>query len=163
MKKLVLALICITGFAFAGNAQEIPENALGLRLGGGNGFGAEFTYQRHLEANNRIQADLGIRSKSDFSAFRVLGLYQWVWQIDRAFNWYAGAGPGIGVLNDKRSHDRRGDDGLYGVIAGNVGIEYHFDIPLQLFVDFRPEFALANYDVFTSFGPDFALGARYRF
>lgn len=48
MKKLILLVIAVIGFAFAGNAQRISENALGLRLGDSDGFGAEISYQRAL-------------------------------------------------------------------------------------------------------------------
>ncbi len=41
MKKIILLVIAVIGFAFAGNAQRISENALGLRLGDSDGFGAE--------------------------------------------------------------------------------------------------------------------------
>ena len=47
---------------------------------------------------------------------------------------------------------------------GDIGIEYNFDIPLQLSLDFRPEI-YSNSGRFRddNFGPDIALGVRYRF
>lgn len=160
MKKLMVLLISILSFGYVSQAQEISPNALGLRFGGGLGYGAEFSYQRHLAQNNRLELDLGFRSESDFSSFKLTGLYQWVWNIDGGFNWYAGAGAGLGSVNDRRHHKR--GDGAFALVAGNIGIEYVFDIPLQIFLDFRPEFVLANYNVYNNFGPDFALGVRYR-
>lgn len=161
MKKLVLAVAFIAGFAFTSNAQEISENALGLRLGGGNGFGAEFTYQRHLQENNRLEVNLGLRNKSHFNSFKLNGLYQWVWHLEDNFNWYAGVGAGLGNVSDKRYDSR--SDGMFAFVTGDIGIEYKFDIPLQIFLDFRPEIALVSYDVYNSFGPDLALGVRYTF
>lgn len=155
----MLAVICIVGFSFSGQAQEIAPNAIGLRLGGGEGFGPEFSYQRHLGYNNRLEVDLGLRSKSHYNAFKVVGLYQWVWNIDGGFNWYAGVGGGIGNVNVKHSDD----DGVFALVAGDIGVEYVFDIPLQVFIDFRPEIVLASYSHYDNFGPDLAIGIRYQF
>src|SRR5690625_1576254 len=160
MKKLFLILLCIAGFGLSAQAQEISTNAIGLRFGGRNGFGAEFSYQRHLKETNRLELDLGFRSEGNFNSFKLTGIYQWVWNIDGGFNWYAGAGAGVGSVNDRRRHHK--GDGAFALIAGNIGVEYIFDIPLQVFIDFRPEIILANYDVYNSFGPDFAIGVRYR-
>jgi len=75
MKKLFLLGIVLLGFTFSSSAQDISENAIGLRLGDSDGFGAEISYQRALGENNRLEADLGWRSSSAFSAFRLTGLY----------------------------------------------------------------------------------------
>lgn len=161
MKKIFLILVCVLGFNFIGQAQEIAPNALGLRFGGGNGYGVEFSYQRQLAATNRLELDLGFRSNRDFNSFKIDGLYQWVWNIDGGFNWYAGVGAGLGSVNDRRHHDH--SDGVFALVAGDIGVEYIFDeVPLQIFLDFRPEFVLANYDVYNTFGPDLAIGIRYR-
>lgn len=160
MKKSFLILLCAIGFGFTAQAQEISPNAIGLRFGGGHGYGAEFSYQRHLGGQNRLELDLGFRSESDFNSFKLTGLYQWVWNIDGGFNWYAGVGGGVGSVNDRRGN-RKGD-GAFALVAGDIGLEYIFDIPLQVFIDFRPEIVLASYDVYKSFGPDLSIGVRYR-
>lgn len=163
MKRLLILTVGLFLFGLGMQAQEISENAVGLRLGGGEGFGPEVTYQRFIWENNRIEADLGLRNKGDFSAVKLVGLYQWVWPLENGFNWYAGAGAGLGSVHDSRGKKRH-DDGVFALVAGNVGIEYNFeDVPLQLALDFRPEIALANYNVYSSFGPDFGLSIRYRF
>lgn len=162
MKRFILAILCIVGIAFTGKAQEINDNALGLRFGGGNGFGAEFSYQYHILNNNRLELDLGLRSNRDFNSVKVTGLYQWVWNLEGNFNWYAGAGAGLGSVSDRRA--KKDSDGVYALVAGNIGVEYLFEeVPLQLFLDFRPEIVLASYDVYNNFGPDFAIGIRYVF
>jgi hypothetical protein len=33
----------------------------------------------------------------DDNAIKLTGLYQWVWNIDGGFNWYAGVGGGVGI------------------------------------------------------------------
>ncbi len=166
MKNVILAIVCLFGFTYTGQAQEISENALGLRFGGGNGYGLEVSFQHHINGNHRLEFDLGFRNDHNFGSFKLTGLYQWVWNIEGGFNWYAGAGVGIGSVNakdyyvDKHPHT---DDGAFALIAGNIGIEYLFDVPIQVFIDFRPEIILADYGVYNSFGPDLAIGVRYRF
>ena len=164
MKKIILLAVCIMGTAFISEveAQEISDNAIGLRLGGGDGFGAEVSYQRAVGTNNnRLEFDLGFRNDNNFDAFKLAALYQWVWNIEGGFNWYAGVGGGLGSVDDKRN--RGFDDGTFIFLAGDIGIEYNFDFPLLLSLDFRPEFGFSDYDVIDNFSPDIALGVRYQF
>lgn len=162
MKKLILLAFCIFGLTSSSQAQSIADNALGLRLGGSDGVGTEISYQRGLSDNNRLELDLGWRNGKNYDAFKLSGLYHWVWNIDGGFNWYAGFGAGIGSVdgNDDRWDDD--DNGLFVNAAGNVGIEYNFDFPLLLSLDFRPEFGVIYY-----YGDDLdfdlALGIRYQF
>ena len=162
MKKIILSAFMLLGLAFATQAQDISKNALGLRLGDNDGFGGEVSYQRGLGGNNRLELDLGWRNSKHVDAIKVVGLYQWVWNIDQGFNWYAGVGGGIGSW----SVDEKYGDGSGTILlaAGDIGIEYNFDIPLQLSLDFRPEFYVNKGDYRKdNFGPDVALGIRYRF
>ncbi|SHI48075.1 hypothetical protein SAMN04488096_10249 [Mesonia phycicola] len=164
MKKLLFTSILLLGTFFTIQAQEIAENALGLRLGGANGVGAEISYQRKIGTdNNRLEFDLGWRNDSHFDLVKATGLYQWVWNIEGGFNWYAGAGAGFGIVDDNYHDDYNHDDGAFLYAAGNIGVEYNFDIPLQVFIDLRPEIGFSDYDVIDDFVPDFALGVRYQF
>lgn len=164
MKKVFLLALFVMGATFYSEtqAQNIADNALGLRLGGGDGFGAEVSYQRGLGQNNRMEFDLGWRNDSSFDAFKITALYQWVWNIDGGFNWYAGAGGGVGSVNDnRRDYD---DGGAFVFLAGDIGIEYDFDIPLIISLDLRPEIGFLGDDSpVNNFSPDFALGLRYQF
>ena len=159
MKKIVLSALMLLGLAFSAQAQDISKNALGLRLGDNDGFGGEVSYQRGLGDNNRLELDLGWRNSNDVDAFKLAGLYQWVWNIDGGFNWYAGVGGGLGSW----SYDKGGqsDSGSFFFAAGDLGIEYNFDIPLQLSLDIRPELYF-NDDYRDDIGPDIALGIRYK-
>lgn len=167
MKKLVLLAAFTMGAVFfsGANAQNISDNALGLRIGDGGGFGAEISYQRALGGdNNRLELDLGWRNDSHYDAIKLVGLYQWVWNIDGGFNWYVGAGAGLGSYDDNRHNDDFDhNDGLFALIAGDIGIEYNFDFPLLLSLDFRPEIGFSDYDEHDEFTPDIALGIRYQF
>ena len=164
MKKLFIAFVLIAGFSFSSQAQEIADNALGLRLGDNDGFGAEISYQRALGGNNRLELDLGINDGKYYDAFKLAALYQWVWNIDGGFNWYAGVGGGLGSV----SYDNRPNDNVYdgrseffAFGAGDIGIEYNFDIPLLISLDFRPEIGFNDFN--DDLGFDIALGLRYQF
>ncbi len=160
MKKIILSAFMLIGLAFSAQAQDISDNALGLRLGDNDGFGGEISYQRALSSNNRLELDLGWRNSNSVDAFKLTGVYQWVWNIDGGFNWYAGIGGGVGnwtVKNDDY-------DKTFAFVAGNLGIEYNFDeVPIQLSLDIRPELYFADNYYGDNFGPDLALGIRYKF
>ena len=154
MKKLLMLLLLIG--ASSVSAQRISKNAIGLRIGDNDGFGGEISYQRHLGADNRLEFDLGWRNSNDVDAFKLVGLYQWVKPLDGNFNWFIGAGAGIG------SFDAGENDGTFLVLAGDIGIEYNFDIPLLISLDMRPELGF-NDNYSDDLDLDIALGIRYQF
>lgn len=158
MKKFFLLSFCILGFSLHASAQDIADNALGLRLGGSDGVGTEITYQHALTGNNRLEADLGWSNRNNSDAFRLTGLYQWVWNLDEGFNWYAGAGAGIGSISGDDAHD----EGFFLSAAGNIGIEYDFEFPLLVSLDLRPEIGIIN-GYGEDLGLDLALSLRYQF
>ncbi|WP_397362694.1 hypothetical protein [Olleya sp. R77988] len=158
MKKIFLLIIACIGITSFVSAQEISDHAIGLRLGDSDGFGAEISYQHALGSNNRLEADFGWRSGSGYNGFKLTGLYQWVWVLDGDFNWYAGVGGGIASYSFDTNLI---DDETFIFAAGNVGVEYNFDIPLLLSLDFRPELGFGDYRDDLDF--DIALGVRYKF
>lgn len=171
MKKLFITAILFLGFAFSAQSQNISKNALGLRLGDNDGFGGELSYQRKLSGKNRLELDLGWRNRGNYyngygdnTGIKLAGLYQWVWNIDGDFNWYAGLGGGLGneSFDYKINNVVYSDSYTYGFLAGNIGIEYDFDIPLLISLDFRPEFYLSD-SVARGYGSDIGLGIRYQF
>lgn len=168
MKKLFLITMSVLGFTAVMTAQDIADNAIGLRLGDSDGFGAEISYQRAVGGdNNRLEFDLGIRDGKNYDGFKLVGLYQWVWNIDGGFNWYAGPGAGVASYSYdgfRNNGDRYDEDYTFAFLAGDVGIEYNFDIPLLISLDFRPEFGLGSSD-FRDDNLDFdiGIGIRYQF
>lgn len=163
MKNTLFTVMAIIAFAITSQGQTISKNAIGLRLGDNDGFGTEISYQRALSENNRLELDLGWRSNNNFDAFRLTGLYHWVWVLEGNFNWYAGVGGGVAQVDyGKDFEEEFNDDGetyFYG--AGDIGIEYNFDIPLMVSLDFRPEFGFGN--SIDDLDLDIALGIRYQF
>lgn len=157
MMKKTLSLFAILILTFIGaNAQSISQNALGLRFGDNDGFGGEITYQRAVSEDNRLEFDLGWRDSNNVDAFKLVGLYQWVMPIEGVFNWYVGAGAGIG------SFDSPGGDGTFALVAGDIGVECNFDFPLLLSLDIRPELGF-NDNYSDDLDLDIALGIRYQF
>ncbi len=146
------------------SAQDISEHALGLRLGDSDGFGAEISYQKSIGRYNRAEFNLGWRDSRQFDAFKLSGVYQWVHQLDGNFNWYYGVGGGLGSVEFEPVPNGDDNDGLFVFAAGDIGVEYNFDIPLLLSLDFRPEIGILGYDGFDNdFDFDIALGIRYQF
>ncbi len=160
--KLFVFALCFVSVSV--NAQEISDHALGLRLGDSDGFGAEISYQKSLSRYTRLELDLGWRDSRNYDAFKLAALHQWVHSIDQGFNWYYGAGGGLGSVDFARRPNDTPDGGLFVFAAGDIGIEYNFDFPLLLSLDFRPEIGVVGYDGFSdSFDFDIALGIRYQF
>lgn len=148
MKKIIVSFALLIGTIFTTNAQDISDNAIGIRFGSGDGVGGEISYQKALGENNRLEIDLGLAN--EFTDFKATGLYQWVWEIEEQFNWYAGAGGGIVSANGT---------GIYG--AGVVGIEYNFNSPILLSLDYRPEIGVAG--GLDGLNSNIALAVRYQF
>jgi hypothetical protein len=147
MKKILLILGVLLFTIFSVNAQEVSDNAIGLRFSQGDGLGADISYQKKMSDKNRLEINLGLRD--EFSSFKGTGLYQWVWNLEDKFNWYAGFGAGY-------------DSGyatLFG--AGVIGIEYNFNAPILISIDYRPEVGITgNYD---GLGNSLAFAVRYQF
>jgi hypothetical protein len=164
MKKTILTIgLCLAFFVM--NAQEISKNALGVRLGDNSGFGGEINYQRGLSDNNRLEFGLGWRSSDKTDAFKIIGLYEWVWNIEGGFNWYAGVGAGAGSWSRQKYNNFDGDSGTFLIATGNIGIEYNFPgAPILLSLDFRPEFYVGGSGYRNdNLNSDIGLGIRYQF
>ncbi|WP_347926182.1 hypothetical protein [Pontimicrobium sp. SW4] len=161
MRKLFLLSMTLLGFALTAQAQDISDHAIGLRLGDSDGFGAEISYQLGLSDTNRLEFGLGWRDGNNYSALRAVGLYQWVMPLDGNFNWYAGAGGGFASYSLDNVAPGVDDSSTSLLVAGNIGIEYNFDIPLLISLDFRPELGFGDINDDLDF--DIALGLRYQF
>ena len=158
MKKVLLIMVAVLGFAFAANAQN---NAIGVRFGGGQGYGAELSYQKGLGGFNRLEADLGYRSWYGAGWMSLTALYQAHFDINAVQNlgWYVGAGPKI----DLYTYSGGASVGIG--VCGQAGVDYNLqslvNIPLQLSLDIRPCFYL--YPATSFQWGDIALGIRYMF
>ncbi|MFY9162022.1 MAG: hypothetical protein WAN96_05980 [Paludibacteraceae bacterium] len=165
MKKLLIAIVAFLAIsAVAVNAQP---RAIGARLG----YGIDFSYQHSLGERNMVQLEVGLPA---FSGIEAAATYDWIfpitsWTEAGEWNWYAGVGAGGGynwahplVIGYSIT------EGFVG-LAGRIGVEYNFEFPLQLSLDWRPIIgpAFDSGSVYFNFGSLYAgacsLGVRYRF
>jgi len=160
-KRIFIITTLLLASIFTVQAQDISEHAIGLRLSESDGFWAEATYQAKLSSDTRIELDLGVQGRNQFNAVKITGMYQWVFNIDGGLNWYVGPGIGGGLVDFDTDLDNR-DLETFGFVTGDVGIEYNFDFPLMISLDFRPEIYFDDYaddDIIFNLG----LSARYKF
>ncbi|SEK36120.1 hypothetical protein SAMN04487910_0343 [Aquimarina amphilecti] len=161
-KRIFIITSLLFASIFTVQAQEISEHAIGLRLSESNGFWAEASYQARLSSNTRAELDLGVQGRNSFNAVKLTGIYQWVFNIDGGLNWYVGPGIGGGLVDYDNNLDNRDDIETFGFVTGDVGIEFNFDFPLLISLDFRPEIYFDDYtndDIIFNLG----LSARYKF
>lgn len=162
MKKIIISAFMLLGLVFSSQAQDITKNAIGLRLENNNGFSGALSYQRGLSENNRLEVDLGWKNSNNVDKFKLAGLYQWIWNMDDGFNWYAGVGGGIGGWNYAYKGNKSNGTFLFG--AGDIGLEYNFtEAPIQISLDLRPEFNFkSNKYIGNSYASNIGLGIRYK-
>lgn len=161
MKKVLAIATFAFGLSFASNAQSISPNAIGIRAGAGNGLGTEISYQRAMGSNNRLEIDLGLNSNDNLTVIGINGVYQWVWNLDGGLNWYAGAGAAVATWDYDDDFPGSPEGGLNIGATGQLGLEYNFDFPLLLSLDWRPNFWVLDDAGFDWNG--IALGIRYQF
>ena len=135
---------------------------MGLRFSGNDGFGSEISYQQLLQKETRLELDLGIRSGNGWSGWALNGTHQWIFPLATDFNWYLGAGAGLGGYSVDLSNGSS-DSKMFVSILGQAGVEYVFpDIPLQISLDTRPNLGLFNTRS-SSLVADVSLSVRYLF
>ncbi|MFL0352676.1 hypothetical protein [Xanthomarina sp. GH4-25] len=163
MKQTLLIAVAFLGFTTFLHAQEISKNAIGLRLGDSDGFGASVSYQRAIMENNRLEFSFGWTDGKNYDGVKLIGLYEWVWNIDGGFNWYTGPGIGLATYRFEDYYHQNHRD-TFAILTGTVGIEYSFDFPLLLSLDVRPELGLGSsaYDN-NDLDFDLGIGVRYQF
>ncbi|MDY8135778.1 hypothetical protein [Aquimarina sp. 2201CG5-10] len=160
-KRILIIVAFVFGTISTIQSQEVSKNALGVRFGDNDGFGAEVSYQRGLNSGDRLEFDLGWRDFDAGNAIKVTGLYQWIFNLDKGFNWYVGAGGGVGTIDFDSNFPGGDDSDSFFFLAGDIGIEYNFDIPLLISLDLRPEIGFGDYNDDLDF--DIGLGIRYQF
>ena len=151
MKKIILTLALAVSLVGALSAQ-VDGKAIGIRFA--NEFnGGELTFNTALGHANRLELDLGLNHWSNSNGgVQLTGVYQWVWGLDQVatgLNWYAGLGGSLGSYTSN-----------FGIgIVGQIGLEYNFNIPLQISLDWRPTIFNSYYTYYGGNG----LSIRYRF
>lgn len=140
MKKLILAIFIMSSVSMG--AQE-----LGIRFGqvsGKNNVALDGVFQTgsgRIHANVSFGDGVGLDALWDL-IYKPLG--------EDNLNWYVGVGPSAYF----------GDKFLLGA-SGEIGLEYTFDAPISIGLDYRPTFWILEDTEFEWGG--FGLNIRYRF
>ncbi len=161
MKKLVLSIVMVVGFAAAVIAQP-------RAIGGRVGWALEASYQHGFGTSRFLEIDAGFYG---FDGVQGAVVHDWIfaspsWTPKGTWDWYAGVGGAVGGYGFLDIFEKRPNCGYVGV-AGQIGLSYTFWFPLQLSADFRPTIGTwFNRDQvgFYYLGAwDFALSVRYAF
>lgn len=156
MKKIFLTLVVVMMMATAAIAQP---RAIGARLGGD----VEFSYQHSFASRNMIDLSVGAYNywgHDGYGSINATCMFDWVFNITGGLNWYVGPGFGVGYIWDNHydgNHIRLN-------LGAQIGLEYQFNIPLNLSLDWRPMTnVLSGYHDYFFDYYSLALGIRYRF
>ena len=141
MKKYIVAI------ALFMSLSPVFGQEVGVRFGDAIGGEVAIDIVTSIGQFSRIHGDISFGN-----GLGVEALYDFYHQpLEHAgFAWYIGAGPYAFI----------GDPFQFGV-SGEIGIEYHFDIPLALGVDWRPSLRIVDDTKFIWDG--FGLNVRYVF
>lgn len=149
MKKMLVALAFIAGGIGVASAQDY-NNALGLRFGS---YGDAAVNIKHmLGGMNAIEGTLGGGSNH----FYLEGLYEWNWGLGSGFNWYLGAGASAFIWDDNHPFNDY-DNGFSLGARGVLGLEYTFDIPINLALHTGPRVGIINGPFYSGWGGSLAI------
>ncbi len=173
MKKIfttVFMLVLLFGILHA------QPRTIGARIGGN----MEVSYQHNVLSYNMLEISAGVSNYfprnvdglyKNYGYVGVTAMFDWIFNISGGWNWYLGPGVGVGYY----WRDYYGPNHINLNVCGQIGIEYQFNIPLTLSLDWRPSVNVLgffpaihqdeNYRYKPYFG-DFtgiAIGVRYRF
>ena len=175
MKKPLISLLILLSLTTAVRAQDYN---FGVRIGYGGAFGTELSLQRYFGDINRVELDLGMRflhrsildNGKDAQKITYPGgptfasAYHWHWFLAGGFGFFGGPAFQIAIPQWNS----------FGLAVGaQMGIDYQFDAPFQLSLDFRPLYnvvgkfkgisADGKTRVLGGFDPNVSLGIRYAF
>jgi len=155
MKKFLIILVAVLGFATVASAQP---KALGIRIGSG----VDLSYENYAGGANFLEFEAGL-DNYHANDFHLDGVYNFMiaepdW-TPGTWGFYAGPGASVAAWTDSDLDESR----VYAGFLGNLGLEYTFNIPLQLSLDIRPRVMFGDGHVWTQGIFTFGFGARYAF
>jgi hypothetical protein len=148
MKKTFTLIILFTVLSLNVFAQDY-QKSIGIRLGLSNGV----TYKQFISPNNAFEIIGNAQFYNGSTYFGAAGEYLWSWGLADGLSWFVGPGAAVGVWTGNYS-------GFNIALNGMVGLEYKFEIPLALSIDFNPHFYFLNSIGITPLG---SLSVRYTF
>ena len=157
-----MSLVAALTLVSAATAQDYDATA-GFRVGYGAAFTTELSGQLFVNDINRIEVDLGLRFRNTLhhdtdkeitypTGPILTGAYHWHWFLAGGFGVYGG--PAIQLSLPYWHHFSLG-------LGGQIGLDYQFDAPFQVALDFRPIYNLFGY--YRGFDPNVGISLRYAF
>ena len=153
-----MALVILLGSAVLASAQP---KSIGGRLGN---YGIDVSYENYVMGGpDFLEFGLGLDNGFSTSDFHVDGIYNFMivqpdWTPKGRWGFYAGPGASVALWKNDKDENT-----VYAGFVGNVGLEYTFDFPLQLSLDFRPRLMFGDGGV-RGDGPfTLGIGVRYAF
>lgn len=154
MKKKLLMIVAVVAMTVvAANAQP---RAIGVNLGSGLGF----SYQHGFGEANMLDIDVHV----PVFGWGVGGIvtYDWIdpfgtqipWNNKGEWHWALGVGAAGGIYGFSNPD-------WYAGVAGHVGVAYDFWFPLELSVDWRPNFGVVGWNAAHNGGVGFNLNGLY--
>ena len=141
--KVSLVIIAVL-FACAAKSNAQSAFELGLRFGGELSVDATFP----LSKAPRLHTGFYIQDEFAFGTY-----FDWLFVLDggpSGLKFYPGIGPEFYF-----------EDNFEFAIAGDFGVEYSFEFPLTVGIDWRPNFMVT--DGFEPSGSNWGFTARFRF
>lgn len=158
MKKILFTIAALVGFAIAADAQS---KSIGGRIGN---YGVDVSYENYAFGGpDFLEFELGLDDAFSTQAFHFDGIYNFMivqpdWTPAGTWGFYAGPGASVAVWENGE-----GDNVVYAGIVGNVGLEYTFEFPLSLSVDFRPRIMVGDGKIRENGPFTMGIGVRYVF
>ena len=160
LKHSFLILVILLAASLDGNAQEY-KRAMGVRGSFGQDeksySGAEFSFQKDVGRIGRRETDIGWWASSQWDVFKFTGLRHWKIVHNNRFNLYGGAGLGVGYIMYPFAQND-----FFASACLNAGVDYTFAFPIQVALDWRPEWTIIN-NFGTPLGYDLGLAIRFGF
>ena len=137
MKKILFTVFLLAGLFQFAQAQEV-----GIRFG--DAFGGHYAVDARFSG---IHADVSFGN----DGVGVEALWDLLYKpLGSGFDWYIGAGASAYLGNPFQLG-----------ITGEIGLEYHFDIPIAVGADWRPTFIVIDHTDFEAGW--FGFNVRYVF
>ena len=152
---VILALVLLS------SAVAIAQpRAVGLRVGN---YGVDVSYENFAGEQDFLEFELGMDNVFNSNAFHLDGIYNFMitrpdWSAYGQWGVYAGPGASVAVWDNGE-----GDNVVYAGLLGNVGIEYVFDIPLQISLSLRPRMMFGDGKIRRNGLFTLGLGVSYMF
>ena len=146
MRKILLftfvSILALLAYVEPSKAQLQSRHAVGARFGSATGIAYRYT----MTPDRALEGIMSIQSNSEYSRFRLVGLYEYHLPLYEDFSWFWGFGGSVGSYTRKPFTNAEGNRfDKYSEMAlsidGIAGVEYQIpSAPIALTLDIKPYF-----------------------